>query len=122
MKKCIVIGWGLLVAATSAPALAQVAMPEELRGILPEYPNQRVMIAFSPGEAEHVQIDIPDKFETVSAFFKKHLLATGWKVEIEMTLEDNYVLSLTKEGRRLGLISYQSNESTTSISFTLEKE
>ena len=122
MNRTFVIGLGLLFAAASITALAQVVMPEVLRGILPEYPGQKVMIAFSPGEAEHVQIDIPDKLETVSAFYKKHLLASGWKVDMEMTLEDNYILSLTNEDRRLGMIAYQSSESTTSISFTLEKD
>lgn len=121
MKQAIVTGITLLIFLVAAPAYSQPSIPENLRGMIPEYSGQKVLMAVSSGNSDHVTLEIPADFTTVTEFYKRHFVEDGWEVEMEMAMEDTNMISLSKEGQTLGIIVGRTDEKTSSVSFTRER-
>lgn len=109
----------LLLAAGGAFGSEGAALPDSLRVLLPEYPDQKIVMAFTSADGDHVHLQIPADFSAAAAFYKEHFVSEGWTVELEMAMEDSLMLSLTEQGRSLGIISFRTNDASSSVSITL---
>ena len=121
MKRAIMIGLTLLVLIAPVRAYSQPSIPETLRGVIPEYSGQKVLMAMSSGNSDHVTLEVPADFAAAAEFYKQHFTEDGWEVEMEMSMEDTNMISLSKGGRTLGIIIGRSGELSSSVSFTCER-
>jgi hypothetical protein len=121
MKQAMAIGLTLLALVVPVMAYPQPAIPESLKGVIPEYTGQKVLMAVSSGGSDHVTLEIPADFKTVTGFYKQHFAEDGWEVEMEMSMEDTNMISLSKEGQTLGIIIGRTEEYSSSVSFTRER-
>ncbi len=120
MKKTALIGLALLFLLAAPPLYSQVTVPENIRDVIPEHPEQTLVAGFSSDTSDTVLLSIPDGYARVTDFYKNHFTGSGWKVEMEMSLEGGNLLSLVKEGRLLNLMLSRDGEASTSVSITLE--
>lgn len=120
MKKTVLTGLALLFLLAVPPLYSQVTVPENLRNIIPEHPEQNLVAAFSSDTSDTVLLSIPVAYVQVTAFYKNHFAGSGWKTEMEMSLEGGNILSFVKNGRLLNLMLSRDGEASTSVSITLE--
>lgn len=121
MRKTMAFGLTLLAIAVPVRAYSQPTIPESLRGVIPEYSGQKVLMAASSGNSDHVTLEIPADFAAVTEFYKQHFVKDGWEIEMEMSMEDTNMISLNKGGQTLGIIIGQAGEYSSSVSFTRER-
>jgi hypothetical protein len=96
-------------------------LPGDLPRDLPIYPGAVTVEATRPrGRATSLVFEAQETPEKVAAFYRRRLLAGGWSLDGEMTVEGEYVLVASKQARRASaLVSDQ--EGRTRITLTLTR-
>ncbi len=121
MKATTVILSLLLVIAAASAARSQPAIPENIREVIPEISGQKVLLAFSSEDGDHATLEIPGRYAEVAGTYKNHLVDRGWKVEMEMSLEDTRMLSFSRDGQTFAIIVARSGEDSASVNINLER-
>uniref|UniRef100_A0A832EKD1 Uncharacterized protein n=1 Tax=Desulfacinum infernum TaxID=35837 RepID=A0A832EKD1_9BACT len=81
------LGFALVLCAffLVVPALAQVDYPEDLKGIVAQYPGSQVEMAMKTPQGSHVVLTTSDPPQKAYAYYKEALTKAGWETEMEMT-------------------------------------
>ncbi len=121
MKPTIVIVSILLIVFAASAARSQPAIPDNIREVSPEISGQKVLLAFSSDDGDHVTLEIPGRYTEVAEVYKNHFVDRGWKVEMEMSMEDTRMLSFSRDGRTLSIMVARSDEESASVNLNLER-
>lgn len=121
MKATTVILSLLLVIAAATAAHSQPAIPDKIREVIPEISGQKVLIAFSSDNSDHVTLEVPGRYAEVAATYKNHFVDRGWKVEMEMAMEDTRMLSFSRDGRTISIMVARSDDDSAAVTLNLER-
>ncbi len=121
MKPTTVIVSVLLVIFAASAARSQPAIPDNIRELIPELSGQKVLLAFSSDDSDHATLEIPRRYAEVAEAYKNHFVDRGWKVEMEMSMEDTRMLSFSRDGRTLSIMIARSDEDSASVNLNLER-
>jgi hypothetical protein len=82
-------------------------IPENFPSDVPVYSDAKVQGSYAvngaSGQGYTVALQTDDSLADVTAWYKREVVAKGWTVATEMTVEGSYILSATKDSRGLNV-------------------
>ncbi len=108
--------------AASPAALEAAGAAPGLPRDLPIYPGAVTVEATPPhGRRTSLVLEARETPQKVAAFYRKRLLAGGWSLDGEMTVEGEYVLVASKQARRASaLVSDEAGHTRITLTVTAQ--
>ena len=103
-------------------AWAQVEVPEKIKNVAPVYMEKKAKMITAVQFEEGAQIvyEISTERKDVIKFYKDTMQKKGWKVVMEMNMENNSILNLAKDNLNLMVNTGVSPEGKTTVQLVLQ--
>ena len=113
----LLVGLGFI-----SKAWAEVEVPERIKNVAPVYMENKAKIITAVQFEEGAQIvyEISTERKEVVKFYKDTMQKKGWKVVMEMNMENNSILNLAKDNLNLMVNTGASPEGKTTVQLVLQ--
>ncbi len=102
----------LSVLMAFVPALAQVDYPEDLKGVIAQYPGAQVEMAMKTPQGSHVVLTTTDPAQKAYAYYKEALGKAGWETQMEMTHTEGFQGHWKKGDKMIHVVVTKDQEKT----------
>jgi hypothetical protein len=109
----------LLVSLCLASMAWAVAVPERMKDV-PIYENATIVQAMEAEEFAQVVYTVSAELKKVIKWYKDIMLKKGWKVVMEMNMENNSILNLAKDNSTLVVNARVDQDGQTTVHLVLE--
>lgn len=103
-------------------AWADVDVPEEIKKVAPIYEGAKIIQSMEMEGGAQVIFEVSAKPKEVVKFYKDAMKKKGWKVVMEMNMENNSMLNLGKNNLTLVVNAGLGQKGKTSVQLLLQKD
>lgn len=96
-------------------AWSQIHLPKGLEGVIPRYPDARVLTAFTWDGNAQAMLESQDDSKAIIVFYKKAMVYKGWNVVTGMMLKRGRTIVFSKSDQVLQITAQDSDEKKTTI-------
>ena len=100
----------------------QVELPEEIKKIVPIYKGAKVLQTFQFQDGTQAILEVKASPKEVIIFYKDSMQKKGWTVVMEMNMQDNAMLNLTKDDTTLVINSNSDQKGKTMVQLVLQRK
>jgi hypothetical protein len=101
---------------------AEVEVPEKIRQVAPIYKNAKVIQSMQFEEGDQTIYEVSTERKQIVKFYKDTMQEKGWKVVMEMNMENNSMLNLTKDNMTLVVNTSVNQEGKTTVQLILQNK
>lgn len=101
---------------------AEVEVPEEIKKVAPIYKNAKVIQSMQFEEGAQTIYEVSAKRKEIVKFYKETMQERGWKVVMEMNMENNSMLNLAKDNMTLVVNTSLNQEGQTTVQLILQNK
>ena len=101
-------------------AWAAVEVPKRMQGVVPIYEKAKIVQAMEAEEFAQVVYRVSTEIKKVIKWYKDIMLKKGWKVVMEMNMENNSVLNLAKDDLTVVVNTRVDQDGQTTVHLVLE--
>lgn len=103
-------------------ARAEVEVPEKIKKVAPIYKEKeaKVVQAMQFEEGSQIVYEVSSEQKEVVKFYKDIMQKKGWKVVMEMNMENNSILNLAKDNLNLMVNTGVSPQGKTTVQLVLQ--
>jgi hypothetical protein len=106
----------------SSIALGQVETPEAIKKVAPIYKGAKVIQAMQFQEGAQAILEVKATPKEIVTFYKDTMQQKGWKVVMQMDMENNSMLNLAKDNMSLVVNASAEEEGKTMVQLLLKTE
>ena len=99
---------------------ASVEVPKRMQGVVPIYEEAKIVQAMEAEEFAQVVYRVSTEIKIVIQWYKDIMLKKGWKVVMEMNMENNSVLNLAKDNLTVVVNTRVDQDGQTTVHLVLE--
>ena len=99
---------------------ASVEVPKRMQGVVPIYEEAKIVQAMEAEEFAQVVYRVSTEIKIVIQWYKDIMLKKGWKVVMEMNMENNSVLNLAKDDLTVVVNTRVDQDGQTTVHLVLE--
>jgi hypothetical protein len=103
-------------------AWAEVEVPEKIKKAAPIYKDAKVIQSMQFEEGAQTIFEVSAERKEVVKFYKDTMLEKGWKVVMEMNMENNSMLNLAKDNLTLMVNTSVNHEGKTTVQLVLQNK
>jgi len=111
----------LLTGWLSAIAWSQMDLPKGLEGVVPNYPEAKVIFAKERESSSQAIMESGDDPHAVIVFYRKSMTYRGWSILTGMELKRGKTLIFSKGDRRLQITATASERKNTTILVSIDR-
>ncbi|MGD9134112.1 MAG: hypothetical protein PVF78_10725 [Desulfobacterales bacterium] len=101
---------------------AEVEVPEKIRQVAPIYKNAKVIQSMQFEEGDQTIYEVSTERKQIVKFYKDTMQEKGWKVVMEMNMENNSMLNLAKDNMTLVVNTSVNQEGKTTVQLILQNK
>ena len=99
---------------------AAVDVPKRMQGVVPVHEKAKIVQAMEGEEFAQVVYRVSTEIKKVIQWYKDIMLKKGWKVVMEMNMENNSVLNLAKDNLTVVVNTRVDQDGQTTVHLVLE--
>jgi hypothetical protein len=103
-------------------ARAEVEVPEKIKKVAPIYEGAKVVQSMQFEEGAQTTYEVSAERKEVVKFYKDTMQNKGWKVVMEMNMENNSMLNLTKDNLTLVVNTSVNQKGKTTVHLILQNK
>ena len=103
-------------------ARAEVDVPEKIKKVAPIYEGAKVVQSMQFEEGAQTTYEVSAERKEVVKFYKDTMQKKGWKVVMEMNMENNSMLNLTKDNLTLVVNTSVNQKGKTTVHLILQNK
>lgn len=103
-------------------ARAEVEVPEKIKKVVPIYEGAKVVQSMQFEEGAQTTYEVSTERKEVVKFYKDTMQKKGWKVVMEMNMENNSMLNLTKDNLTLVVNTSVNQKGKTTVHLILQNK
>jgi hypothetical protein len=100
--------------------LAEVEVPEKIKKVAPIYEGAKVVQSMQFEEGAQTTYEVSTERKEVVKFYKDTMQKKGWKVVMEMNMENNSMLNLAKDKLTLVINTSVNQKGKTTVHLILQ--
>ena len=104
----------------ASTARAEVEVPEKIKKVVPIYEGAKVIQSMQFEEGAQTTYEVSTERKEVVKFYKDTMQKKGWKVVMEMNMENNSMLNLTKDNLTLVVNTSVNQKGKTTVHLILQ--
>ena len=101
---------------------AEVEVPEKIIKVAPIYKNAKVIQSMQFEEGDQTIYEVSTEQKQIVKFYKDTMQEKGWKVVMEMNMENNSMLNLAKDNMTLVVNTSVNQEGKTTVQLILQNK
>jgi len=122
MKTWKVAAFGVLLTVwLTAVAWSQINLPKGLEGVIPNYPEAKVIFAKERESSTQAIMESEDDPNAVMVFYRKSMINRGWSILTGMELKRGATLIFSKGDKRLQITATASEGKNTTILASIDR-
>lgn len=106
----------------ASTARAEVEVPEKIKKVVPIYEGAKVIQSMQFEEGAQTTYEVSTERKEVVKFYKDTMQKKGWKVVMEMNMENNSMLNLTKDNLTLVVNTSVNQKGKTTVHLILQNK
>jgi hypothetical protein len=106
----------------SSMALGEVEAPEAIKKVAPIYKGAKVIQAMQFEEGAQAILEVQATQKEIITFYKDTMQQKGWKVVMQMDIENNSMLNLAKDNKTLVINASAEEAGKTMVQLILKTE
>ncbi|MBW1822435.1 MAG: hypothetical protein JRI92_11885 [Deltaproteobacteria bacterium] len=104
----------------ASTARAEVEVPEKIKKVAPIYEGAKIVQSMQFEEGAQTTYEVSTERKEVVKFYKDTMQKKGWKVVMEMNMENNSMLNLTKDNLTLVVNTSVDQKGKTTVHLILQ--
>ena len=104
----------------SSMALGEVEIPEAIKKVAPIYDGAKVIQSMQIQEGAQAVLEVQATPKEVITFYKDTMQQKGWKVVMQMDMENNSILNLAKDNTSFVINASAEQEGKTMVQLILQ--
>jgi hypothetical protein len=100
--------------------LAEVEVPEKIKKVAPIYEGAKIVQSMQFEEGAQTTYEVSTERKEVVKFYKDTMQKKGWKVVMEMNMENNSMLNLAKDKLTLVINTSVNQKGKTTVHLILQ--
>jgi hypothetical protein len=101
-------------------AWAEVEVPEKIEKVVPIYKGAKIVQSMQFEEGAQVVFEVSTERKEVVKYYKDTMQKKGWKVVMEMNMENNSMLNLAKDNLSLVVNTGLNQQGKTTVHLILQ--